>query len=344
MGEKTYASETSEERAGDPGLLDAVVGAIEAGQSDRPSVAHTVPMTRGWLAALSDARHILKALAGQGADSEILIEHTRSKLAEIHQVLAQVARWGEGAGQPEEAGSFDLVVEAVCSWDNGGSEDFPANEHSRRTFVALEAIDDALLRRLEGLQQLLQREGLEEVVVARPARWGSPVGLDARSQLIAMRDGLVRARVELDDGLFESVPVLLTSIRSAWLQGAVEPAEAEPALRYVRWGNAVYASWATSGMARLIHLASRGGDVARIESELAAEGYRMAASLMSLDSEDEGDAIETLDGELVDDEAALSQRVRDLACEWTQLIRARTADAAEFERVQQAIVRARPRG
>lgn len=344
MDVRNHGSDCGAESVDDTALQGLVARTLNAGGGDAPSEARAAPMTRGWLAALADARHMLKKLHGQGAESTLVIEHTRGKLGEIQLLLAQVARWGDGAGEAAVEGSFDLVVEAVRSWDNGGSDDSPAGEHSRRTFVALEALDDPLLRRLEGLQQLLQREGLEEVVIARPARWGSPVGLDARSQLVVMRDGLVRARVELDDGLFESVPLPIASIRAAWLQGAVEAAEAEPALRLVRWGDAVYASWAIRGMARLICFASRGDEVARIEDELAAAGYRMAASLMSLDSEDDGDAIETLEGDLVEDEAALPRRVRELACEWTQLSRARAADAAEFERVQQAIVRARPRG
>lgn len=342
MDVRNHGIDRGAESVDDAALHGLVARALDVGGGDAPGEVRAAPMTRGWLAALADARHMLKKLHGQGAQSALVIEHTRGKLGEIQQMLAQVARWGDG--ETAVGGSFDLVVEAVRSWDNGGSDDSPAGERSRATFAAIEAVDDALLRRLEALQQLLQREGLEEIAIARPARWGSPVGLDACSQLVVMRDGLVRARVELDDGLFESMPLPIASIRAAWLQGAVEPAEAEPPLRLVRWGRAVYASWEIRSMARLICFAPRGDEVARIEDELAAAGYRMAASLMSLDSEDDGDAIETLDGDPVDDEAALPQRVRELACEWTQLSRARAADAAEFERVQQAIVRARPRG
>ncbi len=328
---------------GSDALQGLVTAALVAGRPDVPNAARMEPMTRGWLAALADARHILKGLVGQRPDCVSLIEHTRGKLGEIQELLAQVARWGEGAGEAEVEGSFDLVVEAARSWDNGSWDDRPAHERLRRTFVSIEGIDGAFLRRLEALERLLHREELEEVAVARPARWGSPVGLDARSLLVVSSDGKVRARLELDDGVFESVPLPVAAIRAAWQQGAVQ-AEKGPSLQLVRWGEALYASWATSGMARLVRFASHGRELERVEQELSAVGYRMAPSLTSLDSEDDGDAIETADGEPVDDEAALPQRVLELAAEWTQLHQAAAAEAAEFERVQQAIVRVRPRG
>ncbi len=318
-------------------LTSALLASIPERGAPGLEAASTLPVTRGWLAALADAYHALPRLARANLADAAVVSHTREKLAEVLALLSRVAGSATSDQGLHPGESFPLVVEALRNWDDGSLE-----EQSPRMFVVVDGVDEALLRKLDALVELVRSASLEEATFrVDNALWGGGVGRDERSVLVASASGLVSVRLQTDRGVFESLPFPVAAVREAWA-GVQTFVGAEKLV--AAWTGTVYVGAGKRGVVDLIQRSSCLEAVSRIEAELAAAGYRMEASLSSLDSEDDGDSIEVIGGEVVEDETELPEHVLELARAWTTLHRERAARVAEFERVRQAGERRRPRG
>lgn len=130
-------------------------------------------------------------------------------------VLAETRRQGilSPVDVPPPNLCFDLVIEAMRSWDEGGDDLPPARTYAKIT------VDADLWTRLEAAAQLVRMGGLTEAVIEQTVTWGNDIGAESTSRLSVDNKGHLRAQVEINGSVYESFPVLFSAILPAWTAG-----------------------------------------------------------------------------------------------------------------------------